>query len=103
MIVEFKSKDKGQKIMVNTTNIETIYALNDNCCKIEFVSGKTITVAICIGYEENCYIPDTFISDVSGTKIDPGYTQGARTPTTNAPADMMDISFAFSLNKYVAP
>ena len=44
MIVEIKSEHGDQRLLVNTDNIETVYSLNDNCCKIEFISGKTLTV-----------------------------------------------------------
>ena len=53
-----------------------------------------ITVQLCIGYKVNCYIPDTFVGDISAT-AGTGYTQAAHYSATLAPEDMKNISFAF--------
>lgn len=46
MIIEIKVKSNNQKVMLNTDNVERAYALNEYQCKVEFVSGSSLTLAM---------------------------------------------------------
>jgi len=58
----------------------------------------TITVAICVGYDANVYIPTSFIGPATQT-----VTVNPAIESANAPVDMVDIDFAFKAVAADAP